>query len=262
MRHVQLWVMLCVVVLTAACVDSPTEPQGRSERVGTRPAYDSQTVQGCVTDGYCVLPPISSGECDPYLELDWSCDDGGDCMTSQPGDVSDTEIVPLSACPAPGTGIGKGGGPIGPPPDEPMEPVPGDTCRTGEPIVDAPAVWGQFEDLWLKSRLLGVELSGWVVSDGSSFRLVAFVNATFTACGIDVHEPVPSGAVSIVHTHPWPLWSTTPCGYVNTGTPSPEDVNALQQTGLPTGYFLDSSGIGRFTANGGVGAVRVDRCGY
>lgn len=262
MRHVQIAVAIFAMLLMGACVDMPTAPSAAGTN-GTAPAYDL-TPQGCVLEGYCVLPPISGGGCDPYLELDWSCDNDGDCMTSQPVDAPDSALVTLSGCAGPGTGIDKGGiedstdGATEPSP----EPVPRDTCKTGEHIVDAPGVWGQFQNLWLKSRLLGVEQGGWVVSDGSSFRLIAFVNATFTACGIDVHEPAPPGAVSIVHTHPWPLWTMTPCGYVNTGTPSQEDVQALQLTGLSTGYFLDSNGIGKFTANGGVAAKRMSRCGY
>ena len=89
-----------------------------------------------------------------------------------------------------------------------------------------------------------------------------FVNATFTACGIDLYESPPSGAVAMLHTHPWPLWEPNPCGYINTGTPSEEDVQALQATGLSTGYFLDGGGIGKFTATGGESATRIGRCGY
>jgi hypothetical protein len=71
-----------------------------------------------------------------------------------------------------------------------------------------------------------------------------------------------AGTVSLLHTHPWPLFTANPCGYVNTGTPSQEDIQALQMTGLSTGYFLDEHGIGRFTANGGEQAYRIGRCGY
>lgn len=119
-----------------------------------------------------------------------------------------------------------------------------------------------FTDLWTASTSNGVEQGGWVVMDGSTYRLVPFQNAEFTACGIDLYESPPPGAVSIVHTHPWPLWKPTPCGYINTGTPSDEDVRALQLTGLSTGYFLDEQGIGKFTAASGENALRISRCSY
>jgi hypothetical protein len=47
-----------------------------------------------------------------------------------------------------------------------------------------------------------------------------------------------------------------------TGTPSPEDVAALNQLGLQIGFFLDYDGIGKFTATDGEKATRLSRCGY
>ncbi len=123
MRKFALWaVALCPLLMLAACADSPTAPHGVADRA--LPAYETQTVQGCVTDGLCLLPPISGGgsTCDPYLQLDWNCDDGdGDCMTSALGGNTDTAYVGLTGCiPSPT----KPGGGIG---EEPQpEPEPGE----------------------------------------------------------------------------------------------------------------------------------------
>jgi hypothetical protein len=276
-----------VLLTLGGCTDNPTLSDRPTPDLapGAAAVMDAQvTPQGCVVGGICLLPPISGGACEPWMELDWDCSDGGGTCMSSVGDPTDPEeAVTVQGCPG-GDG-GGGGGPGGdggtaPPPGGnppgdpgticpesttgtcPDEPPPPDTCKTGEQIVDAPNVWGEFQELWLESKLKQVEKGGWVVSDGNSFRLIPFQNATFTACGIDVYESPPAGTVSIVHTHPWPLWTTNPCGYINTGTPSQEDINALQQTGLSTGYFLDDTGIGKFTATGGQTATRISRCGY
>jgi hypothetical protein len=274
-------ILLYLVALTAslltlgACVDSPTlwDQQPRAPVATSSPAgvQDAQ-VQGCVTEGTCVLPPISGGGCD---EWDYSCA-GDDCIASTGhGDPGGTTVQGCDGGGGDGGGDydggggssgggGGSGGTKGPlcPDTGCSSPPPPDTCKTGEQVVDAPGVSGQFQALWLESRLKGVEKGGWVVSNGTSLRLVPFQNATFTACGIDLYEAPPAGTVSLVHTHPWPLWTVNPCGYVNTGTPSQEDVQALQLTGLSTGYFLDDNGIGKFTSTGGQTATRIDRCGY
>ena len=102
-----------------ACADSPTQPDQQRAPDLAAPAQDEQVApQGCVIDGLCVLPPISGGWCDPYEELDWSCDDGGgECMTSV-GDPTDPEAATtVQGCP--GDGGGGGGGDLGggtPPP--------------------------------------------------------------------------------------------------------------------------------------------------
>lgn len=261
----RLCALLAVLLVLGACTDTPTEPGGRPV------ASISNELEGCVVGGICLLPPISGGGggdgwCDPRMG---DCGDGGwgTCITTAPG-TPDPGMVYTSSCPG-GGGSGPGGdggggsggdGSTAPPPAS--EPPAADTCNTGEPVVDAPDVSSQFQALWLDSRTAGVEKGGWIVSDGGSFRLVPFQNADFTACGIDIRELPPAGTVSMVHTHPWALWSATPCGYINTGTPSEEDVRALQLTGLSTGYFLDEQGIGKYTATGGEHADRIDRCGY
>jgi hypothetical protein len=153
---------------------------------------------------------------------------------------------------------GGGGGGGGTPPTEP-DPEP---CNTSDAQLDAPDVWRGFADLWQKSIDGGVERGGWIVQEGNGYRLVPFQNAHYMPCGIDIYESPPPGTVSMVHTHPWPLFTEDPCGNLNTGTPSTDDVEALQQLGLSTGYLLDANGIGRYTATGGPTAQRINRCGY
>jgi hypothetical protein len=50
------------------------------------PEHESQMqIEGCVSGGICILPPISGGgdKCDPYMEADWDCNDGGgECLES------------------------------------------------------------------------------------------------------------------------------------------------------------------------------------
>lgn len=263
MRHVRTWwvVMLSALLFAAGCADAPTAPSAAPDRIeaGAAPSND-----GLVLDPVIVIGTPQEPTCDPWTDPNWcEGDDGDQCMTSYPG-TNDTEYVGTMGCGTTGPGTGPGGGnpspsPSDPPPPEPEQP---DTCKTGEQVVDAPDVWTGFQELWLKSKLNGVEMGGWIVSDGSTFRLVPFQNANFTACGIDIYESPPAGTVSMLHTHPWALFTVNPCGYINTGTPSQEDIQALQQTGLSTGYFLDEEGIGKFTATGGEQAQRIDRCGY
>lgn len=266
------------LVTLGACSDSPTAPAQEQQRalvIASGGAVQDQQVQGCVSDGPCILDPIvvDPGECDPWVSLDW-CSGGGECITS-----FDSTDATVQSCPGTGGGGGgPGGGGTAPSPPGgdpgtdcptagtstcPSEPPPPDTCRTGDQVVDDADVWGEFQNLWNVSIASGTERGGWVVRDGTnSYRLVPFQNAAYGPCGIDVYEVAPPGTVSIVHTHPWPLFKPNPCGYLNTGTPSPADIQALQLTGLTTGYFLDANGIGKYTGTGGEQANRVGRCGY
>lgn len=251
MRHLRCWAgILFALVLLAACVDAPTAP--------------GAAVPGGQNHDVLLDPVIVIGqpkkECDPWLDLNW-CEDGGsrECIESDPG-LDDPEYVGMTSCDD--TGGGDPGGGTSPSPTQPPTAEQSDTCRTGEQVVDAPDVWTGFRELWIRSRLEGVEMGGWIVSDGTTFRLVPFQNANFTTCGIDIYESPPPGTVSLLHTHPSALFTANPCGYINTGTPSQEDIQALQQTGLSTGYFLDEGGIGKFTASGGDRAQRIIRCGY
>lgn len=122
-----------VVLALGACADSPTQPGEQRAPDLAAPVQDEQVApQGCVLDGLCVLPPISGGWCEPWMELDWSCDDGGDCMTSV-GDPTVPEWAStVQGCP--GTGGGGGGG-GGTPPPPGCAPPPGamyPTSNTGE----------------------------------------------------------------------------------------------------------------------------------
>lgn len=73
-------------------------------------------IQGCVSGGVCTLEPIvvdggGSGGCDPYLEADWSCDDGGGpCMTSVSDPAGDLATVQGCETGGGGPGGGTGGG--------------------------------------------------------------------------------------------------------------------------------------------------------
>lgn len=136
-----------VLLLGAGCADSPTQPDYKDApelAPGDAPALDQQ-VQGCVTDGLCILDPIivDPGECDPWMSLDWC---SGDCMTSvfEPLDQS------VQSCPGDGGGGGSGGGGTAPAPTDPGTICPTaetSTCPT-EPIceVDCPADGEQEEE--------------------------------------------------------------------------------------------------------------------
>jgi hypothetical protein len=270
---------VAVAVTLAACSDLPSGPKQTPppDLSAGGPSFDA--ADGCVSDGFCILPPIEvigePSECDPWKSLNWC-----QCEESAPGggDVSGVDGCnggggggePGTGPGDPGSGPGGGGGEVPPAacPDwdpgcdnDPWAPE-SDPCQTGDPMVDAPNVYSEFQELWTLSVEQGVERGGWIVQEGSSYRLVQFQNATYTACGIDIHESPPAGTVAMVHTHPWPLWSVTPCGTLNTGTPSSEDIAALQALGLSTGYLLDGGGIGRYTAAGGEQSERLGRCGY
>jgi hypothetical protein len=113
-----LMVLAGAVLTLGACADSPTQSDQQRAPDLAAPAQDEQVApQGCVIDGLCVLPPISGGWCDPYEELDWSCDDGGgECMTSV-GDPTDPEgATTVQGCPGGGGGGDPGGGGTTPPP--------------------------------------------------------------------------------------------------------------------------------------------------
>jgi hypothetical protein len=99
-------VVLAGVVLTlGACADSPTQ----SDHAPDLAAQDEQVVtpQGCVSDGLCVLPPISGGWCEPWMELDWDCDTGECLSTIGPSDPTDSTV---QGCPGGGGDTGGGGG--------------------------------------------------------------------------------------------------------------------------------------------------------
>lgn len=134
----RLSVLAGVVLTLGACADSPTQAdQQRAPDLAAPPQDEQVAPQGCVIDGLCVLPPISGGWCDPYEELDWSCDDdgGGECMTSV-GDPTDPEgATTVQGCP--GGGGGGGGGTAPPPGGDPGTTPPDSTTYPCE--LDCPA---------------------------------------------------------------------------------------------------------------------------
>jgi hypothetical protein len=115
-RVIRLAVIMGAVLTTGACADSPTQSEHQRSSGIAVPVGDEQVApQGCVVGGLCTLPPISGGWCDPYEELDWSCDDGGgECMTSVEDPTDPEEAMTVQSCPSPGGG--SGGGVTTPPP--------------------------------------------------------------------------------------------------------------------------------------------------
>jgi hypothetical protein len=97
-----------VLFMLGACADTPTE--SNQQRASDLPAQDAQ-VQGCVSDGLCVLPPISGGWCEPWMELDWDCNDGaGECEESVGDPTDPEEAAGVQSCPGGGGDTGGGGG--------------------------------------------------------------------------------------------------------------------------------------------------------
>ncbi len=144
---------------------------------------------------------------------------------------------------------------------------------TGDAKLDSPTVYEGFAGLWIESNYASQtpqserrEQAAWIVQSASGYTLVPILNASAGPCSIAVYETPPPGAVSMVHTHPFRLGeTTTTCtgyGAVCTGTPSTDDRAALSRFGFSTGYILDASGLGRYTATGGESAQRETRCGY
>jgi hypothetical protein len=132
-------------------------------------------------------------------------------------------------------------------------------------MVDASGVHEVFDGLWKASLTAGTEKGGWLVAEGSTFRLIPFQNAVYDACGVAINENPPPGAVGMVHTHPWRMFEyRNSCGgwTMYTGTPSAEDSAALRHFGLKVGYFLDYNGIGKYTDESGESAQRFGRCSF
>lgn len=210
--------VLIAVVLAAACGDaaSPT-----AVPVGTAPAAEATTsdLDGCVSDGLCVLPPIIVGgggggdECDPSTGR---CEEPtpGECITS--GTPDSDSLAGLDDC---GGGGSLGGGGSTDPGDGGSESPPAsedvstDTCYTGDPIVDTPTVQDGFNAIWTLSNYdpsgsqeTRREQGGWILKDGQGYRFEQFPSTwNRTPCSIDFPPNLtpPSGAVGWVHTHPY-----------------------------------------------------------
>jgi hypothetical protein len=280
-------VVIGLLLTGTACADSPTLSNSPAEiTAAASPGYDE--VQGCVTDpdGVCQIGGIvvDPGAPPPDCNV-WYSPSCGECMTGSVIDPDDMRVS--SACPGGGGGIGPGpgggadpyapgggGGSTSPPAPLPCPdydytcestPPPPDTCVTGERIVDDRDVFGTFDALWQQSLQRGVELGGWIVQEGySNYRLIPFQNAVYTACGVDIFDAPPPNLVSIFHTHPWRMGQSRDCNGTTafyTGTPSPEDVQTLRELGLSTGYFIDYTGVGKYSP-ADESATRFGRCGY
>lgn len=281
MRRLRSWAAtFCALMLIAACADAPTAPQltGGEAMAGAMSSYDSQTVQGCVIEGTCYLPPISGGgsTCDPYLELDWNCDEGGgDCMTSLPGSETDAAYVGLAGCYPEPT---KPGGGLEPPPT-----APGDTCKTGDTIIDDPEVSRELRSLWTQSNpdanlYQRVEKAGWIVEyPAGQFSIMQWTGGSERfGCGDYPAQAGPANGriVGFVHTHPYEVdEAIVDCNLRSVqryeGAPSDVDRRASVQLGqalglggpLP-GYIIDKDGYYRFDGQSNTATPRRQRCGY
>jgi hypothetical protein len=285
MRYVRRFLLALVgVVLVSACSDLPTGALAPTADLDSASVPHLDEAEGCVSDGFCVLPPISGpGECDLWTSLDWCA---GECEESAPGSP---EVVSADGCSDPG-GTDPGGGGTEPPPSDCPEwdpncekqPPPADTCNTGDPIIEDSTVQEGFAELMMDSnpdasQPQRLEQAGWIVADGSGGYFVQrWTNSQSLACGIVFDEIVPANAVGYVHTHPFRLnEEVRTCGQNFDGTypryrggASEDDINTMKQLAamLPgsKGYILDKSGISIFSET-----TRVDRrdqrfptCGY
>jgi hypothetical protein len=108
----QLGVLAGVLTLVA-CADGPTQSDQQRGVDVAAPAQEEQVApQGCVIGGVCLLPPISGGACEPWMELDWDCDEGGGECLSSAGPTAPTDAT-VQSCPGGGDsggGLGGGGG--------------------------------------------------------------------------------------------------------------------------------------------------------
>jgi len=193
------------VLLTAACADSPTAPSIAPDGVGPSKIG--------------VWAPGGGGKCDPWMNLDWcEPDDGGGCMTSQPPEGTPEEFQGVQGCLPPGGGGGGG--------TTPTDTVPTDTCKTGDPVLDSPAVKQGLNDLWARSNPTApqaqrLEQAGWIVqrSDGS-FYMAPFTISAQGPCSVNGNLNAPPGAVAFVHTHPFTQGEVqTICGAIKQPDP-------------------------------------------
>lgn len=261
---------LMALLLVAACSDLPTStlpPSADLDLYG--PIQENSVDCGSASDP-CQLPPVGNdpSECDPYLTLN-GCDD--ECAESSPGDA---ETVGVDGCYDPGgTDPGTGGGTDPPPsgcpewdPDCDQQAPQPDTCNTGDPVIDSPAVQEGFAELWAQSNPdqpmeNRVERGGWMASDGAGgYRIVPFQEVSSNACEIIVDlSNRPGDAVGFVHTHPYE--SGVPMRVCEgqmmfgrmvyetyTNEPSDYDGRAASTLGMP-GYIIDYDKITKFIGN-------------
>ncbi len=254
------------VVLVTACSDIPTGSLPPTADLDPTSVPHLNEAEGCVSDGFCILPPFTGG-CDPWTSLDWCA---GECEESAPGSP---EVVGAEGCSDPGEPGPGGGGPAPPPPGCPTwdpycenQPPSADTCNTGDPVIDSPAVQGGFAELWAQSNPdqpmeNRVERGGWMVPDGAGgYRIEPFQEVSSNACEILLDlSTLPAGAVAFVHTHPYE--SGVPMRVCEgemifgrlvyetyTNEPSDFDGRAASTLGMP-GYIIDYDKITKFTGS-------------
>lgn len=80
------------------CMDAVTLPAGGDQRAtdaaAVAPLQDGQLSYVCCDPVVIIVP-----RCDPYMELDWCKDDGGECISSQPGTENpDGDDLGLAGC--------------------------------------------------------------------------------------------------------------------------------------------------------------------
>ena len=267
-----------MIVLAAACSDSPVEP-GSSARTA-------------VPREMGFSGPGNPGTCDPWLDPNW-CEDEGACLTSAGGDPGDSASI--QSCPG---GGGPGGGGTPPPSSQPPAP---DTCRTQDAVLNDAGIQAGLKDLWLRSRIgqpqaQRVEPAAWIVrnTDGT-YGLVELSYTARGPCTVNGNWSAPPGAVGYVHTHPFIAGEEMAiCGALKRPGPGGGWVDIVRPDGRPVyerynnqpswpdrqlitevinrvrkargeelldAYVIDNERITRYTMNG-MKDVVYGRCGY
>ena len=272
-----VYVARCVVPATRAAVEHLDRRFG-VVRATTASTTGDAVARGCVSDGECILEPITVQPC--AGPAPGPTESAPDCGGGGGGDPGWWTGGGGPYEPPPDDGGGGGGGGDDPGGEDPggHDPYPPEPCDTGDPVVDSEAVQDAFDELWRQSNASASNLAqrqeqgGWIVSTSSGYAVVPFTATTSSWCGIDGEEPAPAGTVGWVHTHPYKLdEAITNCfltGIIDyKGKPSVDDIEWGAEQGrrlglggpLP-GYILDTNGIRRFAK--GVKQSDYDRCGY
>lgn len=220
--------LLGLPLALSGCTDAVTLPQADAPAPSLTTAVEADSGDyqdpSCCEKVIVIVPGPDPAECDPYTSLNW-CDGGGDCMTTQPSHGDDPELMTPNAG---STGCaGGGGGPVPPPPPPTTEPLPSDTCRTGEPALDAPAVKAGLKDLWDRSnpnapQAQRLEQGAWIVQNADgSYGMAPFATSLQGPCNINGNYNPPPNAIAWVHTHPFTAGETmTICGAYKTRDPA------------------------------------------
>jgi hypothetical protein len=206
-----------------------------------------------------------------------ACQYGGiypDCKSPAPSGGTVGPTSPSAPSGPSGGPASSGGGSSTIPPDTAKRAA----CKTGNDIIDSPAVQAAFRQIWLNSNPAATntwdrrEQGGWIVPSGNGYTFQSFTDMSSYACSMspgDDYAPMPpSNAVAWVHTHPFAygefqesckLFDTIVKGLVVTptylGTPSIDDIvmgnrinSRLAAMGKAPiqGIMIDNEGIKRF----------------